>query len=240
MPKNFLLHTILLISAVSGVFFWLNSSLEPFTLQLVAILVLLYFATHYLRNHRPKWFGRSTVTIDITILTAMTLLLITETGSLASPFFFLCYFLLFGVAMLYEIEATLVLTSVFIIFFLFIPGTDLTGTEGLIHLTQIISLVMITPLAIFTGHQYETSLAEKQAKRILSKHLSNQETDTLLFLSLNLKKTLLSALDSLSLAIPQAKVSDLRSNLQILYSDLKHLYRSADELQQTIDKETDQ
>ncbi len=138
--------------------------------------------------------------------------------------------------MLYEIEATLVLTGVLILYFLFLPGTKLTDY---VHLSQLIALVMITPLAIFTGHQYESSLAEKQMRDKLNGHLSREESDTLLFLSLNLKRTLLSALDSLSLSIPQAKAKEMRLSLQTLYQDLKNLYRSADELQQTIDQETD-
>jgi hypothetical protein len=174
--------------------------------------------------------------MDITILTAMILLLVTETGALTSPFFFLCYFLLFGVAMLYEIEATLVLTGVLILFFLFIPNTSLLDFS---HLTEIIALIMITPLAIFTGHQYETTLDEKKAKMILNSHIAKEETDTLIFLSLNLKKTLLSALDTLSLVIPQEKVKDVRSHLETLYTDLRVLYRSAGELEETIDKQTD-
>jgi len=169
----------------------------------------------------------------------MILLLAAESGGLTSPFFFLCYFLLFGVAMLYEIEATLVLTGVFLLFFLFLPSTDMTGPDGLAHLAQIISLVMITPLAIFTGHQYETTLEEKRAQAVLQKHLGAEETDTLLFLSLNLKRTLVSAMDSLSVVIPQEKVKTVQSNLKNLYEDLKNLYRSADELQQTIDRESD-
>ena len=207
MPTRFLLHTSLLIISTAGVFFWLYiPGFSPYTLQLVAILVLLYVGSHWLRTHRPKWFHRSSITLDITILTSMILLLVTETGSLASPFFFLCYFLLFGVAMLYEIEATLVLTGVFILYFLFLPTTNL---GDLAHLSELLALVFITPLAIFTGHQYETSVEEKKARLMLSKHLSNEETDTLIFLSLNLKKTLISALDSLSLIIPQERVKEV-------------------------------
>ncbi len=236
MPTRFLLHTILLITSTAGVYFWLSSPLAHFTLQLVAVLVLLYVGSHWLKSHRPKWFHKSTITMDITILTAMILLLVTETGALTSPFFFLCYFLLFGVAMLYEIEATLVLTGVLILYFLFLSGTNLSD---LAHLSELLALIMITPLAIFTGHSYETSLEEKQLRDSLVKHLKNQETDTLLFLSLNLKRTLVSALDSLSLTIPQTKVKELRLNLESLYGDLKNLYRSADELQESIDRETD-
>jgi hypothetical protein len=237
MPSRFLVHTILLISATAGVYFWLSlPGLAPYTLQLVAILVLLYLGSHWLRTHRPKWFHRGSITLDITILTAMTLLLVTETGSLASPLFFLCYFLLFGVAMLYEIEATLVLTGVFILYFLFLPTTNL---GDLAHLSELLALIFITPLAIFTGHQYETTVEEKKARQMLAKHLSTEETDTLIFLSLNLKKTLISALDTLSVVIPQERVKEVRTNLQMLYTDLKNLYRSADELQQTIDQESE-
>ncbi len=237
MPTKFLLHTILLLASTFGVYFWLSiPTLLPYTLQLVAVLVLLYLGSHYLRKHKPLWFHKSSITMDITILTAMILLLVTETGALTSPFFFLCYFLLFGVAMLYEIEATLVLTGVLILFFLFLPNTSLLDFS---HLTEIIALIMITPLAIFTGHQYETTLDEKKAKMILNSHIAKEETDTLIFLSLNLKKTLLSALDTLSLVIPQEKVKDVRSHLETLYTDLRVLYRSAGELEETIDKQTD-
>lgn len=239
MPTLFLLHTILLIMASVGVFLWLSTpALAVSTLQLVAVLVLLYFGTHWLRARRPAWFRRSSVTSDITILTSMVLLLVTETGALASPFFFLCYFLLFGVAMLYEIEATLVLTGVFILFFLFLPNSNLDGVGGFTHLAQIISLVMVTPLAIFMGHQYEASLEEKQLREMLTKRLGAEQTDTLLFLSLNLKKTLVRALDTLSLMIPSTKVKEVRSSLETLYQDLKALYRTSNDLENALDQDS--
>lgn len=238
MPSRFLLHTILLVLATAGVYLWLLvPSLSIYTLQLVAVLVLLYLGSHWLRSKKPKWFHRSTVTLDLTILTSMILLLVTETNGLASPFFFLLYFLLFAVSMLYEIEATLVLTGVLILFLMFITKSTLSKVEGLSYLTQIISLVMITPLAIFTGHQYESTLEAKRLNAELKKHLGDEESDILLFLSLNLKKTLLTALDSLSVAIPAEKVKDVRLQLQALYQDLKNLYRSADELQNTLDRD---
>lgn len=235
MPK-FLLHTILLVASTALVYWWLaTASFTSSTLQLVACLTLLYIGTHWLKKHKPSWFHKSTVTLDLTILTSMILLLVAETGALSSPFFFLLYFLLFSVAMLYEVEATLVLTGVLILFFMFIPGTRLSDLE---HLTQLIALVMITPLAIFTGYQYETVVEERKLREKLTKHLTQEETDTLLFLSLNLKTTLLQALDSLSLTIPQAGKS-IRYRLENLYSDLKALYRTAHDLERSIDKETD-
>jgi hypothetical protein len=235
MPARFLVHTILLILATFGVYIWLMvPGLPTYTLQLVAVLVLLYLGSHWLKSQKPKWFHRSTVTLDITILTSMILLLVTETGGLVSPLFFLCYFLLFGVAMLYEIEATLVLTGVLILFFLFIPGTNLSDFA---HLSELVALIMITPLAIFTGHQYESTLEARRLTALLAKHLGDEESDILLFLSLNLKKTLLAALDNLSTIIPTTATKPLRTSLTTLYQDLKNLYRSADELQEVIDHE---
>jgi len=237
MPTRFLLHTILLLAATAGIYVWITLPLlTVYTLQLVAALVILYLGSHWLKAKKPRWFQRSTITLDITILTCMILLLVTATGALTSPLFFLLYFLMFGVAMLYEIEATLVLTGVLILFFLFLPGTDL---GDLAHLSELLALIMITPLAILFGHQYETALDAKRARAKLTKNLGREETDTLLFLSLNLKTTLISALDNLAITIPLTRVTTVRTHLQTLYTDLKQLYRSANELSKSIDHETD-
>lgn len=236
MPARFFLHTIFLLLGTTGIFLWLNSPLEPYALQLAAVLSLCYIATHSLKRHFPKLFSKSAITIDVSILTSMILLLVSETGALTSPLFFLLYFLLFAVAMLYEIEATLVLTGTLILYFLFLPGTNLSD---LAHLSQLAALIMITPLALFTGHQYEVSLEEKELRRKLTKHLSHQETDTLLFLSLNLKNTLVTSLDRLSTIIPLTRVKEVHDNLNTLYHDLRALYKTSLDLEKAIDKETD-
>jgi hypothetical protein len=236
MPARFILHTLLLFVAVFGVLIWLSSPLEPYTLQLVGLLTLLYIGTHSLRRHFPKLFHKSSITLDLTILTSMILLLVTETGALTSPLFFLLYFLLFATSMLYEIEATLVLTGALILYFIFLPNTNVTD---LMHLSQLGALIMITPLAIFTGHQYEVGLEEKEARRRLTHHLSHQETDTLLFLSLNLKNTLTTSLDRLSSIIPATRVKEVHDNLTTLYTDLRALYKTSLDLERAIDKETD-
>ncbi|MFH2019595.1 MAG: hypothetical protein ABII80_03220 [bacterium] len=244
MPTRFLAHTLLLLSAITGVYLFVSSaSLTPYTLQLVAVLVLAYAATHWLKKPTTARTPRQTISLDITLLTTMILLLVIATGALTSPFFFTLYFLLFAVALFFEIEATLILTGTLILFFLLLPSTDLTDLS---HLSELFALLAITPLAIFTGHQYEKVLSEKRASAVLSATVSVEETDTLLFLSLNLKRTLLSSLDSLSLLIPQTlpsnigKLKTLRGNLELLYQDLRNLYRSADELQQLIDRQGDE
>lgn len=237
MPK-LVLHTILLISVVTGVYFWLASPvLSLYTLQLIAVLILIFAGTHWTRHKvgaKPRL--RNTVTLDLSLLTAAVLLLVTETGALASPFFFFIYFLLFAVSMLFEIETTLVLTAILVVYHLLLPTTDL---GDLAHLSELLALVMITPLALFTGHEYEKLTESKRQNEIIAKHLETEETDTLVFLSVNLKKTLTSSLDKLSTIIPQEKVKGVQNDLETLYQDLKKLYQSAKELEQTIDRETD-
>lgn len=238
MPKYFLLHTSLLVLSIAGVYLWLITPLlSPYTLQLVGLLVLIFAATHWGRSKlKAKPRKRSTIPLDLSLLVMAVLLLVVETGSLASPLFFLLYFLLFTVAMLYEIEATLVLTGTLIIFFLLSPATNLSD---LIHLGSLFGLVMITPLALFTGHQYEELVQGKRREVGLIKALGETETDTLVFLSTNLKTTLLSSLDKINTLIPLARARDIRENLGSLYQDLKNLYRSADELERAIDKKSD-
>lgn len=243
----FAAHSLMLIAAAAGTYLWLiTPSLVPYTLQLVAVLVLAYAAAHWFKNNHVPGTTRhvlKTIPLDLTLLTCVILLLVIETGALASPLIFLVYFLLFAVAMLWQIEATLILTATLLVFFLLYPGTNLADLG---HLGELVALVMITPLALFTAHQYEATLEQKRQAHVLAGHLAREESDTLLFLSTNLKSTLLSALDRLSLVIPaspaggpQAKVKSVRADLEILYSDLRALYRSSTELQETIDRETD-
>jgi hypothetical protein len=78
---------------------------------------------------------------------------------------------------------------------------------------------------------------EKQLREMLIKRLGSEQTDTLMFLSLNLKKTLVKALDSLSTIIPTTRAKEVRQNLETLYQDLKILYRTSGDLEKAIDQE---
>ena len=146
------------------------------------------------------------------------------------------HFLVFAVAMLFEIEATLMLTGTLLAFFLLLPSTNLTD---LAHLGELLAFVMITPLSLYISHQHEDIAKQRAKTHALTNHLAQEETDTLLFLSTNLKTTLLSALDSLSIIIPKTTAKKAKSDLSVLYSDLRALYRSAQDLQNSIDLETD-
>lgn len=200
MKTSILKNTIFLIAATIGVFIWtISPTLTSYTLQLTGILVLLYLITNRLEK-KHSIIKKTAITIDLTILTTIVLLLITTTDGLASPFFFMIYFLLFATSMLFETTSTLILTAVIFVFFVSHPTSDFTS---LTHLTELIAVIMIAPLAILTSHQHEELLRTQKTARNLTSNIKNQETSALLFLSLNLKNTLTKTLDTLSLVIPQ-------------------------------------
>lgn len=244
MSARFILHTTYLIFASLLTFVWTQTpTLSSYTLQLVAILILTYFASNFIANRKAQpasldasSYPRGVITLDLIILTIIILLLISSTGGLSSPLFFTSYFLLFGVALLFEIEATLALTAILLVFLSLLPSTDLTQ---LTHLAELLALIMITPLAIYTAHEHEQAIKQQIARQKAELAIQSEETDTLLFLSLNLKQTLTSALDQLSLLIPKTRLPQTQDELKKLYQDLKALYHSAQELEQAVDQETD-
>lgn len=234
MSKQFIFHTLFLLVAAALAYLWTSSpTLSALTLQLIAVLVLLYFATSFALR-KKKTTRRAVVTLDLTILTITILLLVASTDGLASPLFFTIYFLLFAVALLFETEATLVLTGVLIVFLTLLPSTNVSDLK---QLAELLAVLMITPLALFTGHEHEEIVRAKKSEKKMSSRLNEQEEDTLLFLSLNLKNTLTSAIDTLSQLIPKTQVSQNKTLLTSLYQDLKALYRTAGELEKSVDHE---
>ena len=217
-----------LFLTIALTFIWVNQPiLSRYTFQLIAALALIFFLFQFRSKNQPN--SPKTLTFDLLILIILTLLLVTETGGLTSPLMFLTYLLLFAIALIFHIQTTLNLTLALILYFVFLPSTDLTQFTTI---TEIIALLLITPLAIFTGHQYELALQEKQ-------HLEHEETDTLLFLTLKLKKTLTKTLDTLSYVVPKISNYTNRHYLQTIYQDLHSLYQSSQELELDIDHETD-
>ncbi|MGI5825801.1 MAG: hypothetical protein ACOX50_00100 [Patescibacteria group bacterium] len=198
------------------------------------IIVLAYMLLRFFRLKSLAW--------DTIIYTAAALLILSSTGSLASPFFFLLYFLLFAAALLFEPFFTLTLSLALAIFFF----RELNSLQASL---QILSLVFFTPLAIYFGSQYLKLLENKKAIKLLTKkgqklekEIGNQETQSLLWLSLDLKNGLLSIIHQASelLAdnrLPLGKSS--RDSLHKIHKTAKDLLESGQKLQEAIDKQTD-
>jgi len=241
--SKFLLHSLFLISAVVLAFFWTaNPFLSIYTLQLTAVFILLFFLNQFLARHRR---GKINLTIDAVVFTMVVMLLVTSTGGLTSPLFFLIYFLMFGLALFFEPLITLTLTSAMILFFIFTPTKQNTAEEAL----QLFSLLLVTPLALFFGKQYLQVLRDEEKIKILEEEekiaqeqIETEETNVLLWATLELKRGLMTILDEVSHLLGDVShltVSQKERLLKIRERAL-HLLETGKKLKEEVDRTTDE
>ncbi|MGB9706942.1 MAG: hypothetical protein ACPLXP_02635 [Microgenomates group bacterium] len=241
---KFLLHSLFLLVSVVLAFFWTSSpALSAYTLQLIAVFVLLFFASQFLTRKRGR--PENLTIIDAVIFTMIVMLLVYSTGGLTSPLFFLIYFLMFGLALLFEPLITLSLAAAMILFFLITP----TKQEPLTEVLQLFSLLLITPLALFFGSQYLKLLESEEKIKILreeseimEEQIKKEETDVLLWTALNLKAGLSEILDEVSnlLAdLAHLSVSQKERLLKIRQRALE-LLKTGQNLKEEVDRTTDE
>lgn len=234
MSAQFFIHLGFLLAAILLTFVWTsNPVLSGFTLQLVAILIILYFLNRFWQR---KKFG-VTLAIDGLIFALVSLLLVAETGGLTSPLFFILYILLFGLALLYDPLITLIFCLV-LSFFFYSQVKDLVG------LVQIIGLLLITPIALFFGRQYLRLLEEERKIKVLEikkgtleKEVSQQERETLLWLNLDFKDHLNQIMEVSSnlLADVSKLTSSQREGLKTIRENAKRLLRLGGKLKGEIE-----
>lgn len=230
---SFLIHTIFLSLSILLTYLWTqNPSLSAYNLQLTALLIIFYFLSRFISKNKSKVYQlQSTI-----ILTAITLLLIFSTGGLKSPLFFLLDFLLFALALFFEPWQAGTTALILISVFLFGNYQDL-NTQDILSL---LSLLLITPLAILFGKKFLQTQAEAGKIKILEKNLAQEETSTLIWLSTKAKPTLATIIDSTSLIISSHNLPfSLQEKLKTAHQDLLALHQSANDLEKEIDQETD-
>lgn len=240
---KFLLHTLFLFIAVALAFFWTsNPQLSYYNLQLMAVFILFFFINQIVARHRRQ---KINLTIDTVIFTVITLLLVISTGGLISPLFFLIYFLMFGLALLFEPLISVSLTAIIVLFFLFTP----TKEEPLKELLQLFSLLLITPVALFFGKQYLRVLQDEEKikileeeEKIIEEQIEKEESDILLFTCLELKRGLTEILDQTSHLL--ADVSHLSVNQKERLGKIREratqLLQSSQKIKEEVDKTTDE
>jgi hypothetical protein len=238
------IHLSFLTIATLITWLWTTTeTLNFYTLQLIAVLIVLYF----IKNLTSNKFNLSTDKkiiqyTDATILTLVILLLVFSTGGLASPLFFLIYFLLFGLSFLFEPKLAISFSFILLVFFA--PG--LSSSQEAIKL---FSLVLVAPLALFFGQQYLQNLANENRIKIFKskwleneKSLENQETNALMWLSLNFKQNLAEIIENSANLLSQ--ISSLSSHQQESVRKIKKnaekLLAQGDQLKKIIDQETDE
>jgi hypothetical protein len=239
-PSQDFINTLFIASSLVltalVIFFWVQSPFGKYNLQLVAFLAILFFISQKIAG--DNFLAHPA---NLIIFTAVTLLLVADTGGLESPIFFTIYFLLFGTALLASTPIVLALTILIMIFF----TPSLTSTNAAI---QLASLLLITPLAILFGRQY-LQLLNQQGEIILlkktneanEKSLAQQETNALIWLSLNLKTTLAEISETLSslLADITHLNPDQTKKLKKIHKQTHRLLEESQNVKQLIDEETD-
>jgi hypothetical protein len=169
-----LIHSIILIVCVALAFIFPQTPLAAYDIEIAATLFVILFIAR-----RFSFFSKKTRLFESVIFTFIIIGVITTTGGLSSPYFFLVHFLLFALTLLLEPLIPIVVTITLMLFFLL----TITGSATITQLLPIFSLALMTPFALILGNEYE------ETKR-LKKSLSSQQENTFLFLSLMLKNNL--------------------------------------------------
>jgi len=241
-----LLHSLLLLITAGLTFFWTNNpELSKFSLQLASLLLAIIVFHNLLsrRNQNNKSYIKYQNISNSLIITCLCLLLILDTGGLTSPLFFTLDFLLFGLSLWFNPNLGLI-TGLALSSLWLLNITTLNWT----NLANLISLILMAPLASFFGTSYLRLLeGQKQIKVLkyqsdqLEKQLSKEENATLIWLTLNFYQHMTQALDLISQIYSQ--VSSIpyhqREKLKTTYFDLKELFKSGQELKTKIDRISD-
>lgn len=153
-----LTHGLVLLLSFGLVFIWEQTGLNVYTIQAVALLVVIYLLISFIRRKRFKSAEFGGVA-DIFILNTAIFLLIYTTGNIYSPLYFLLYFLGFGITFIFE-PATVFLFTIGAVL-VFLPEALKNGAiESYIRLG---SLLLISPLAFFFGQEYRDRDKQEEA-----------------------------------------------------------------------------
>lgn len=251
MPKinirDFFWHSLYLSLTALVLWFWVNNPiLANYNLQLTGFIVFVYFFFKLILRRQND--QDSNLILDAVVFTDLLLIILSSTGGLSSSLFFLIYFLLFVVSLLFDPPTTLTLTLTLTLFF---ANTLITTHAAL----QLFSLLLFSPLAIYFGKQYLHLLEAKDRIKIIKKEkkllikegqklenaVENQETDSLLWLSLNFKNDLLKIIHQTSNLLCDIGHLTLiqKETLQSIHETAKNLLKTGEKLKDKIDRETD-
>jgi hypothetical protein len=237
LPKP--LEVIVLLLAVFFPFYWYNQTyLSQYSAQLTALLIII-FAFHNLlvkKKQQNDLVLKYQIVSNIISVTILTLLLILSTGGAGSMLFFLLDFLLFFIAVFTRPRHSFTLSLAIVIAFLL--NEPLLTTH---QLTNLISLLLMAPLATFFSTQYLRLISAKSEIKALSNQAKIEETDVLLWLALTFHNKIIQSIDLVSQI--SANVGSIpyhqRQKLNQLYQDLKELFKSGQELEKKVDELTD-
>lgn len=225
--KYILKHTLLLLFTVFLVFLWAISPYDSFATQIVSSLLAVYILKHVFRSHLERM---QQSLIDSLILTALVLVIITVTGELSSPFFFLIFFLLFALSLMLNPTIPLILSFSLLVYFLF--TSTITKTSELLPL---LSFPLITPLAVYFGKQHSQTVWQKRDILRLKQSLERETEDVFLWLTTLFSQELEQLLDMIN-RFPHLSVSQ-KPFLENIKTRILGLKKLGQRLKQAIEED---
>lgn len=111
--------------------------------------------------------------LESIVSTVSVILIVSGTGNLTSPLFFLNFFLLFELSLLLEPIIPLFLSFLLIIFYIF---TSTTG-DSLDSFLVLLSFPVMTPLALFFGNFYLKNKRQKIELARLQNKMSEMDEE---------------------------------------------------------------
>ena len=167
-----------------------------------------------------------TKVVNIYLLSFIINLIIFGTGGLNSPVFFLIFFLLFTIAFQNRPSVTLTCSLISIVF--------LASSLDLNSILALLSLLLITPLAWFVGHQF----LEKQKSDVC---LSRDETIFLFWLKLKFKTGISKIIDSASILLSQPQLTpSQKEEVKFIRDSAKNLLNSSKKIADEIEHNADE
>ena len=242
MKLNFLINSMLIIASTLLPFIWNNNpSTSGYTLQLCGALTILYIV--FKKFLLASTHRNSLNTTTILFTNAITQLLVLSTGGIASPLFFLYYFLIFAFALIYGSTQAFTISLATVSVYLF----ETNFSPNTIALANLFSLILITPLAQSFSKTIIKNLEAEGKIKVLETSIASEEIDSLLWLSTEAKPTLNTVIKSAtdlviylkstrnSLPVPKGLLDKAKS----IQSDLINLYTSTEALEASINTTAD-
>lgn len=192
-----LLHAVLLVLSIALMFIFPQTPLRTYELEIAALLFIILFAVRKL-----SLFSKKTRLFESVVFTLIIMGIVNTSGGIASPYFFLIYFLLFALTLLLEPIISIITTVTLMIFYVF----TISGTATISQLIPIFSLALMTPFALIMGNEYE------ETKR-LRKTMSRQTENTFLFLSLLMKNHIKSIQEQLDNFVGDHQLQSIQKSI---------------------------
>lgn len=148
----------ILLLSFSAVYILQLKAMSSYIAPLIGLLIVLYLILSFRKGFASLFTLGGNSIWGIFTINTIILLVIFGTGNISSSLFFLLYFLLFGIAFVFEP------TSVFIFvlgsILIFLPDALLNDMLG--NFIRLGSLVLISPIAFFFGKEYRKNDEEEE------------------------------------------------------------------------------